>query len=55
MRGNTMTRKQNPILLDIDSCILHSAQTGIPFEEYVERVARDGRKKIKVMVKGLKE
>ena len=48
-----MTAKQNPIILDIDSCILHSAQTGIPFEEYMKRVTRDGRKKIKRMIDGL--
>ncbi len=49
-----MTRKQNPIVLDIDSCILHAAQTGTPFEEYIERVARDGRKKVSVLARGLK-
>ena len=48
-----MTAKQNPIVLGIDSCILHSAQTGIPFEEYMKRVTRDGRKKIKRMIEGL--
>ena len=61
-----MIAKQNPIVrhenlllykkyndLDVDSCILHSAQTGIPFEEYMKRVTRDGRKKITRMIEGL--
>jgi hypothetical protein len=48
-----MTRKRNPIVLDIDSCILHAAQTGIPYEEYMKRVERDGRKKIRILIRGL--
>jgi len=50
-----MTRKQNPIILDTDSCILHAAQTGVPFEEYMHRVTRDGRKKINRLMEGLKK
>jgi hypothetical protein len=48
-----MTKKQNPIILDVDMCILHAAQTGVPFEEYAKRVARDGRKKIHKLAEGL--
>jgi len=49
-----VTKKQNPIVLDTDMCILHAAQTNVPFEEYVARVARDGRKKIRKLSEGLK-
>lgn len=50
-----MTAKKISRELDAMSCILHAAETGIPFEEYMKSVADYGRKRIRMIQKGLKE
>lgn len=50
-----MTRKQDPVELDAYACILHAAQRGVSFEEYIRKVADYGRKRIRMIQKGLKE
>lgn len=50
-----MTRKQDPVEIDTMSCILHAAQSGVAFEEYIRRVTDYGRKRIRMISKGLKE
>lgn len=50
-----MTQKKNSKELDAMSCILHSAELGVPFEEYMHLVTDYGRKRILMISKGLKE
>jgi hypothetical protein len=50
-----MTTKQDFITLDAMACILHSAELGIPFKQYMDDVADFGRKRIRMMQKGLQE
>lgn len=50
-----MTKKQDPKELDTMSCILHAAEAGVPFEEYMKKVTDYGRKRIRMISKGLLE
>jgi hypothetical protein len=50
-----MTKKQDPIDLDAVMLITHSAQSIWTFEEYMQRVLRASRIKLKKIGKGLKE
>jgi hypothetical protein len=50
-----MTSKKDPVDLDAYACILHSAERGVSFEEYMTRVADRGRKKIGTIQRGLEE
>jgi len=50
-----MTAKQNPVEIDAMNAIMHSAQLGVPFETYMKRVADYGRKRIRMIQKGLGE
>lgn len=50
-----MTRKQDPVELDAYACILHSAERGVSFEDYIKKVADRGRKKIRTIQRGLEE
>lgn len=50
-----MTQKQNPVELDAMGCILHAATQGVAFEDYMEKVADYGRKRIRMIQKGLRE
>ena len=50
-----MTKKQDPVELDAVMLIMHSSQSQWSFEEYVSRVLRMGRIKVKKITAGLKE
>jgi hypothetical protein len=50
-----MTAKKIPVELDAYSCILHAAECGISFEDYMHKVSDYGRKRIRMIQKGLKE
>jgi len=50
-----MTTKKDSVELDAMSCILHSAEAGVAFETYMHRVTDYGRKRIRMIQKGLKE
>ena len=50
-----MTAKKISKEPDAMACILHSAESGVPFEEYMKSVADYGRKRIRMIQKGLKE
>jgi hypothetical protein len=49
-----MTIKKDSINLDAYAAILHSAESGIPFEDYMNKVSDYGRKRIRMITKGLK-
>jgi hypothetical protein len=49
-----MTKKQDPLELDSYACILHAAQRGVTFKEYVKKVEDFGCKRLR-MVTGVKE
>ena len=50
-----MTAKKLSTELDAYACILHAAETGCSFEEYMKRVGNYGRKRIRMIQKGLEE
>ena len=50
-----MTTKKDSVELDSYSCILHAAERGVSFEDYMKKVADYGRKRIRMIQKGLKE
>ena len=50
-----MTVKKVSTELDAYSCILHAAEAGCSFEEYMNRVRDYGRKRIRMIQRGLKE
>lgn len=49
-----MTAKKNSIELDAYACILHAAEKGISFEEYLSKCSDYGRKRIRMISKNLK-
>jgi|APCry1669189101_1035198.scaffolds.fasta_scaffold987350_1 hypothetical protein len=49
-----MTTKKDCVALDTMSCILHAAEQGVSFEIYMHRVTDYGRKRIRMIGKGLK-
>ena len=49
-----MTAKQDRVALDTMSCILHAAEMGVSWEDYCEKVLDYGRKRIRMISKGLK-
>ena len=50
-----MTSKKDSVSLDTMSCILHAAERGCGFEEYMDKVRDYGRKRIRMISKELKE
>ena len=48
-----MTTKKDSTTLDTMSCILHAAEQGVAFETYMDRVRDYGRKRIRMISKGL--
>ena len=50
-----MTKKKIGKELDAFACIQHAAELGQPFEEYMESVTDFGRKRIRMIQKGLRE
>ena len=50
-----MTTKEDSTTLDTMSCILHAAEQGVAFETYMDRVRDYGRKRIRMISKGLVE
>ena len=48
-----MTTKEDSMALDTMSCILHAAEQGVAFETYMDRVRDYGRKRIRMISKGL--
>jgi hypothetical protein len=50
-----MTAKKDCKALDTMACILHAAEQGVGFEEYLDRVRDYGRKRIRMISKDLKE
>ena len=50
-----MTSKKDQKELDAMQCILHSAELGIRFEDYIDKIADFGRKRIRMISKELKE
>jgi hypothetical protein len=50
-----MTKKQDPIEMDASIMILHSSQSIYSFEEYIQRVARSARIKLRRVSKDVKE
>ncbi len=50
-----MTTKLNPVEIDAYSLIMHAAQKGESFDKYVERVKDYGRKRIRMISKGVGE
>jgi hypothetical protein len=49
-----MTVKKDSINLDAFAAIVHAAEMGIPFEEYMNKVSDYGRKRVRMIQKGLK-
>jgi len=49
-----MTKKQDPVELDAYACILHAAQRGVTFKQYVKKIEDYGCKRLR-MVTGVKE
>lgn len=50
-----MTVKKPGKELDAMSCILHAAELGVSFEDYMHSVTDYGRKRIRMIQKNLKE
>jgi hypothetical protein len=50
-----MTTPIPPVELDAMSLIGHAARSGIPFEEYLKKVARNARVKVRKVAEGLKD
>jgi len=48
-----MTIKKDSVELDAFSAILHAAENGVPFEQYMKRVSDYGRKRIRMISKDL--
>jgi len=50
-----MTAKKDCVNLDAYACILHAAEMGIPFESYMAKVCDYGKKRIRMISKGMEE
>ena len=48
-----MTIKKDSVELDAFAAILHAAENGVPFEQYMKRVSDYGRKRIRMISKDL--
>ena len=51
----TMTTPKDRVSLDTMSMIQHSAEMGVSWEEYCKKICDYGRKRIRMISKGLKE
>jgi hypothetical protein len=50
-----MTSRHNPRELDATSLILHASQLGVSLEEYMDSVRVNARKKVRNIMKDLRE